>query len=401
MNPSLPRRAVAVAPVRTLRVRWLVAATALASAALGMFAAPAGAVGIGGSSAFGLTPTAAHGVVRPYFRLSLSPGQVATEDVVLTNLGTAPETYDVSPSTGETAANTGSTYGDAFGPCVGVGCWISGLPATVTVAAGGAVVLPFRVAIPSSAGAGQYLAGVTARPANRPTAVTVGANGSSTARAVVIPEVSVGVAVTLGHLGGLTTGMTVTSVKVAYVGALPRLSVMVRNVGQTFARTHGSATCTEGRRTLTVAFASDTILPGDGAVVPVNMSGLRAGGRAACRVVLGAKAVDSKASSLTTWSGLARVPGSPTPTSIHVGPGEYEALPHPNLPTWALPLLAAVGVLLLGLIFVVLRLRRRLRPGDARSRSPRPRAASASTTRPAHARRSKPAHARRSALTPR
>jgi len=92
-----------------------------------------------------------------------------------------------------------SGYQPARRRCAGPGCWVSGLPSAVTVAPGASKALRFRVRVPRGTRPAQYLSGITAQLSAHRRAVRVG--GRHSARAVIIDQVTVGVAVTIGPAG--------------------------------------------------------------------------------------------------------------------------------------------------------------------------------------------------------
>ena len=117
--------------------------------------ASASAIGIGGQSGFGVAPTQLpDGQARPYFTESVASGHSAVDTAVITNRGSKTLALVVSASTGITAVNSGSSYYGSFKPCVGTGCWVSGLPTTVTLAPGETTVMPFTVTVPAGTGPG-------------------------------------------------------------------------------------------------------------------------------------------------------------------------------------------------------------------------------------------------------
>ena len=125
------------------------------------------------------------------------------------------------------------------GRCTGAGCWVSGLPATVTLAPGARRVLAFTVAVPRRTPPGQYLVGITAESATRPRAVRVGSNGAASASIIILDKATVGVAVTVGRLSRLRTALVIPEVSAWWIGSTPRLYIPVRNTGQAFARATG------------------------------------------------------------------------------------------------------------------------------------------------------------------
>src|SRR5204862_7897591 len=205
---------------------------------------------------------------------------------------------------GVTAPDSGTAFTGYFQPCTGTGCWVTGLPATVTLAPGASKLMPFTVAVPAGAPPRQYLAGITAQPAVLPPAVQVGGNGKASAKAIIITQMTVGVAITVGSPWHLRTRLEIPAVTAGAQGPVPRLYVHVRNTGQTFTKATGTATCTvNGRRRRFPVFAG-TILPAGTAVLPVNVTMLRPGQPALCTVRLRYGDAPRRAS----WSGTVTIP---------------------------------------------------------------------------------------------
>lgn len=73
-----------------------------------------------------------------------------------------------------------------------------GDPHVVTLGPGERRMFAFRVAVPRRTRPGLYLAGITAQSAAAPRSVRVGRRGHTSARAIVIDQVTVGAAVTVG-----------------------------------------------------------------------------------------------------------------------------------------------------------------------------------------------------------
>jgi hypothetical protein len=92
--------------------------------------------------------------------------------------------------------------------------------------------LAFRVAVPPGTPPSQYLAGIAAEPATMPGSIQAGANGHASASVVIVGQVYVGVAVTVGVPARLRTRMAVTAVTADSIGSLPRLNVRVHNAGR-------------------------------------------------------------------------------------------------------------------------------------------------------------------------
>lgn len=337
-------------------VHWRpAAALALAALAIATSALPAAAVGAGGNGSFSLTPAPdSDGKAVPYFTMTVAAGHSASAIVIVSNLGHETEKLKLSPSTGLTAANGGSAFSPTFRSCAGVGCWVTGLPVTVTLPAGTGERLRFTVHVPPGTTPGQYLAGLSAEPASRPQPVRVGSNGKSQAQGVIVEQVTVGVAVTVGSLPQLITRLQIPGVSGTAVGKTARLNILLRNTGQTFAHGTGTASCTvAGKRRSFAVFAS-TVLPGDHAVIAVNAPGVPEGPRVPCTV-----RIDYGSRLTASWSGSVTVPVPPRTRIIHTGPGAYAVIPSGGVPPWAIALIS-VGVLALAAAAaLLLQLRRR------------------------------------------
>lgn len=378
-------------------LRCVASLGAVALAAQLALAAPAGAVGVGGSQAFGVTPVLPAGTTGSYFQLALSPGQTRREAVRVSNASSAPLTLRLGASVGVTASNSGSAYSGAFAACASTACWIENLPPTLTLAAGTSKVVDFEVAVPPGAAPGQYLAGISAEPVSASAPVKLNSRGGASASAVIVDDVTVGVAITVGSLAQLPIHLTVTHVASTYVGTTPRLLVTVRNDGSRFAHGSGLATCRSGGRQLTFPVVVGTILPGDSAVVPVNAVGLAGTAASACEISFtyspsGGTASDQQVvAGRVAWSGSVRPPGAAPPKQVEVGPGVYRSIPASKLPGWVIALLAAAGAIVLALAVTVVVIWRRRRARPAADGQPTPGAVSApplsGTTPSVHERR--------------
>jgi hypothetical protein len=366
---------------RTLAVPALLAALAAAAAVL-VGPTPASAMPDPGIGPFGLVPAAAaSGQPRSYFSMTIAPGRSGRDVAVISNESAVTERLRVTLSRGVTATNSGSAYQGLAGRCAGAGCWVSGLPHTVTLAPGARRALPFRVTVPARTRPGQYLAGLTAQAAVRPKAVQVGRNRRASAKAIIIDQVTVGVAVTVGSLARLRTAVRIAPVTGGWVGSTPRLNIPVRNTGQTFAQATGRISCRVSGRSHSYRVIMETVLPGGRAVLPVNALGL-ASGRLPCTVRL-----RTAAGTLISWSGIVSLPSQVRTRTYHPAKGVYVSLPESTIPGWAIALLVLGGLILFTLLTLVILRRRqpargtraargRARPAPAgRSRAGRGRAA--------------------------
>ncbi len=328
------------------------------AAAMILPAPGAGAVVVGGGATpFGASPAALpDGTGRAYFQLPIAAGQSATDSVVLTNKGAAAETLRLSPSTGVTQPTSGTSFAGYYRACTGTACWITGLPATETLAAGMSQTVPFTVSVPVGTADKQYLAGITVEPATAPSPIQVGGNGKASAHAIIVHQADVGVAVTVGDLSRMASRLTIPAVTAGAVQSIPRLYVQVRNTGQTFTKAAGVETCTQNGRQTTASVGSDTILPAEGASLVVNAVGLTFGSAAHCRVTL-----SYPGGTGASWTGTVMMPASAPPTTIiHTGPGTYASIPASGTPLWAVALIVLAGLIIVFLLALLL-LRRRHR----------------------------------------
>ena len=348
---------------RCRRAGWSLAIIAIVAGITA--SASARAAGVPRTGPFGLTPSpTAAGQPRPYFELTVLPGRSARDTAIISNEGTRTERLKVSTATGVTAANSATAVEGSFGKCARAGCWVTGLPATVTLAPGARKTLAFKVAVPAGTPPAQYLAGITAESAIRPRAVRVGSNGHAAANAIIIDQVTVGVAVTVGTLSRLRTALAISAVTAGSVGSTPRLYIPVHNSGQTFARATGAVSCRTGGRRRSFRVVMETVLPGDGAVLPINAPGLGTGS-VPCTVRL-----HDGAGPAVVWSGVVDVT-DPAPTiTVRTANGVYSALPDGPVPPWAIVLMVIGALILTLLTLLALRRRHRGRPAHrARNRT--------------------------------
>jgi hypothetical protein len=327
-----------------------------AAAAL-LAAAPAPAAGTG---EFSVSPQPKPGVARAYFDLTLGAGQSHRDAVVVSNASASTLTLKVGASRGETASASGVGYDGAFAPCTGPACWISGLPATVTLAPGARKTLPFTVTVPAGTAPQQYLAGITVQPAVTPSPTSLGSHGGTSAQAIIIHQVNVGVAVTVGTLSELGAGLRITGIDSVAIGTMPRLLIGERNTGQIFLHAKGTAVCTASGKTHTFDVSSDTVLPGQRAELAVNASGLPTGATAHCTVRL-----DYERGGTATHAAAVKIPAVKHVKVVQTAPGVFAEVPAaPGTPTWAIALIAVGGALvlvLLAAVAVLLLRNRRLR----------------------------------------
>ena len=144
----------------------------------------------------------------------------------------------------------------------------------------------FTVHVPAGTPTRQYLAGISAELARKPQPVQVGSNGQASARAIIVEQVTVGVAVTVGSLSQMTTRLLIQAVSGAAFGRLARLNIVLDNPGQTFATAAGNVSCTAAGKGETYSVFAPTILPDDHAMIAANAPGLPEGSSVPCTVRL-------------------------------------------------------------------------------------------------------------------
>jgi hypothetical protein len=218
----------------------------------------------------------------------------------------------------------------------------------VTLPRAGRHLLNFSVTVPPGTPPGQYLAGVSAQPAAMARPVRIGRRGNATTRAVIIDEVIVGVAVTVGAPASLSTRLRIAGVLGAFAAQVPRLEIDLRNDGQTFAGATGIASCAMAGKHLHYPVFAGTVLPHQGALIPVNAAGMRSGGDVYCTVRL-----RYGSGSYAKWSGIVRMPAGAQPRIVRTGPGTYSLLPPGGIPAWAIGLLV-LGLLILAVLSALL-----------------------------------------------
>lgn len=346
--------------MRKTPITWLAATVATAGVTLAVTSLPASAAPASGPAfgPFGMTPSpAASGLPRSYFSFAVQRGQPVSDSVVVTNLSDRPERLRLIRSEGETAANSGSAYQNVTGRCLRSSCWISGLPHVIVLAPKERRLVGFTVRVPRRVRAGQYLAGITLLAAKKPRPVKVGSRGHASAKAIIIDEVTVGVAVTIGNLAALRSRLRIGQPSAGWIGRVVRLSIPVRNTGQTFLHATGRIRCQAGGRWHSYRVIMDTVLPGGNALLAVNARGLRAGSLpCAARLRTGSGA-------LARWSGAVSLAAQVVTRTYHPSKGVYVSVPEPGIPFWAIALIV-LGVLIFGaLMALMVRQRRPARRG--------------------------------------
>ena len=190
---------------------------------------------------------------------------------------------------------------------------------------------------------GQYLSGISAKPAAKPRAVKVGSNGKAGAQAVIVEEVTVGVAVTVGELSAMTTHFNIPGVLGTLEFQTPRLNIELDNTGQTFAKGTGTVSCTQSGKRHTYGVSADTVLPGGQALIAVNAPGLPTGATVPCTIQ-----IRYGKNQTVRWAGTVAIPALPSTRIVHTGIGTYSQVPQGGIPGWAIALIIIGALLLVG-----------------------------------------------------
>ena len=220
----------------------------------------------------------------------------------------------------------------------------------MTLAPGAREKIAFTVRVPAGTPRRQYLAGITAELANKPKATIVGQHGKATAKAIIIRQVTVGVAVTVGNLSQMRNRLEIPGVSGQAIGTMPRLNVALRDTGQTFSGGTGQASCTSAGKTHSFRVATNTILPGDQAQIAVNAPSLREGTTVPCVV-----RIHYGNGQTVRWSGMVTLPKAAAARIVHTGPGAYSVIPENGIPGWAIALIVVGGVAIAGVAVLLIR----------------------------------------------
>jgi len=226
----------------------------------------------------------------------------------------------------------------------------------MTLGPGARRVLSFTVKVPPGAAPRQYLAGITVEPSRLPRPVPVASWTKASASVVIIDQVSLGLAVTVGPLSKMRSLLAVRGVSLGRIGDTSRLSILVHDGGQEFEKANGAATCATGADRAKVPFVMNTVLPGENAALPVNLPRQLAKPTVACSIQF-----QYGHGQVTTWFGSVSSPSSPPTIEVHTGPGDYVTLPATGTPTWAFAVIIVGGLAVLasGTVIALLVRRRR------------------------------------------
>jgi hypothetical protein len=289
------------------------------------------------------------GAPRGYFIMAIAPGGSDHDVIDFSNGSSTTQKISVGTTNGLTATDSGSAFGDLAGACSGIGCWITGLPTTITLAPDTTEEVGFLVKVPADAKPMQYLGGITARPTTAPRPAATKAAGRTSTHVIIVAQVTIGVAITVGRLASLRTRLDMTGVTATWIDSLVRLSVDVRNRGQRFTKGTGNVSCTLNGTTRSYPLDMDTVLPGDGAALPVNGLGMHTG------VWLCTVKIKDSGGRTDTWTGDVTVPSTVAAATKRIAPNDYVVPSEPGIPGWAIALMVLAGLILFSIWALILR----------------------------------------------
>lgn len=269
--------------------RLLTGGLAVGLLALACCAAPAGArarvTRATGSAPLPATCGEVHmGPVNPagtprlnYLLVHATPGRTYPLRVVLANPAPTSCAVQILPAYGKTAVNSGDTYppaDDGHGHCVATGCWLAGLPRTVTVPSGHRLYVDFSLTVPPGTHSGDHLAGVIGEPVGQPSAPAPIPHGVA---ARVLARVDLGVAVTVPGPQYPALSIPTVTAPASGVAGMQQLSVVESNSGNTWEHPVGRALIGVGSKQPSFKLASNTVLPGDHATLSLGVGGVPQG----------------------------------------------------------------------------------------------------------------------------
>jgi hypothetical protein len=328
--------------------------SAVLSATSGAAAAPS--AGSGGT--FSVVPVAPAGGLS-YFRFDLAPGGVAHGAVTVIGGPTGTAQVHVFPARGVTAIGSGDAYlAPTKGTCADPGCWITGLPDQLTVAANERHDVTFTVQVPAGTPPGEYLAGVgVAGVAPSATSTSQSTKGRS-AESHIDRQVVVGVEVTVGS--GYPDTLRIKKVTGTSIGSSPGIVLDEENTGSTIEHPTGAVTVGTGSKAHTFSSVSGTILAGGHAGLRVPTPGVQPGVYPASAYLH-----YDNGQKVARWAGTVRISSPPPSKSVTVPAGGRVVVVSTGWPTWLTALLVAVGLLLLVACLLMVRTLRTRRKAES------------------------------------
>lgn len=186
----------------------------------------------------------ADGAARPNFVLDAEPGQSISDELVVTNDGKVELVLGVYVSDAFNTDEGGTDLLAGDEPPRDIGAWTTPESTSITVPAGGQVVVPFTIAVPDDAAAGDHVGGIV-------TSLTVTEQGTDGTRVKV--ERRLGTRIYLRVDGELSPELTFTDLSAEYHASVNpfapgsmELTYTVENTGNVRLRATRVATVATG-----------------------------------------------------------------------------------------------------------------------------------------------------------
>lgn len=323
MDSTLPRRTAAT----------VLAVLAVVVASLLVWAGPAGAAGEPDEVTWGVkTADNAHGEGRPNYQHEIGPGQTLDDAFIVTNYSDRELTLAVYAADGFLNEAAQLDLLPAGEESEHVGQWVSLAADEVTVGAGEAVAIDFRITVPPNATPGDYAGGIV-----------TSLGPADTADGVQVDR-RLGSRVLLRVDGELAPSLTISDVEVDHRGSwLPWQS--------------GDATVS-----FTVENTGNVRLSGTQTVAFSGLLGL--GGRSAATVeleeMLPGSTFERTVQLEDVWP-LVRTTGTVSVAAAPVGSDDVRTLAGEDFALWTVPWSVLAVVVLLAALLVLGRLRKRRR----------------------------------------
>jgi hypothetical protein len=338
-----------------MRARNTVAFLATVLAVSGIVAAPAGADERGDAVGAVVPPGSSKAPGGNWYLLDAKPGDTINQTIRIVNANRHEVVAIVEPVDAQTNNQTGTQFGRPSSPKNVVGRWIVVSVPQITLGPGETRDVPFTVHIPKNAGAGQYLAGVSASVPVGKSAHDASANRASFAMDIQMQRV---VAVEVDVPGPRAPQLAVTGAEPIARPDGIALGVHIANQGNAFA--HGNGVIRIADTNTDHSFRIDTFVSHTSIVYPMQWTK---------RVVPGLHHIQVdltyEGGRRTSWSGTINIAGD-LQHQLEDSLRNVQVRSHHSSVLW----LVLAGLAVAALIGGAIRMRRRgRRPGYVKYRT--------------------------------